>query len=857
MLKIRMYMPVLLALLSLAAAIPATASDELKIVYNVGVAPLAFEDTASRPAGLLPDVWRLWAQKAGKQIQFVKVDSFEESLQLLKDGKADLHAGLFRTPEREKFLDYSEPLLTLDHYIFTHPSVYPIKTLEKTSGLIVGVQKGGYTEKFVRSKVPANRIAVYDRFQDLVRAALEGEIKVFVATDLSLFYYLKENLQINIFEYDQDRPLYSQVYYTATKKGNPALIQQVNEGLKAIGSQERKQLEDRWIVQDFEESPQETATTRSDPEKIVLTDAEKSWLDTHPVIRVHNEKDWPPFNYFEYGTPRGLSIDYMNQVAAKLGIQIEYVTGPGWNEFLEMVKRKELDVMLNIVKTEDRMKYLLYTEAYVKNPNVIVSSEKSPYETIEALFGKTVAFPKGFFYEEVLTKSFPQIKRLPVEDTLASLKTVTFGQADAALGEAAVMRTLINKNLLSGLRISGEVSIGNPDLTNLRIGVRDDWPLLQSALMKAMAAITPREMNQIRQKWIVADKRPIDGSDVSLADASAGQTTIALSAAERAWLAGHRKIRFTGDPDWLPQEAFTSEGRYVGIVADILDLLEARLGILFERVPVKTWDEAVRLAETAEVDVLSETTSSERDTMTFTEPYLLFPVVIIAKQGTQPVPDPGELKGMRVAVVKGYGYVIPFRRQFPDLDYVEVDTVRDGLIRLSTGEVDAFLSAASTASYLMSELGLTNLRFIGSTGLSLDLGFGVRKDTPLLVSILNKALASITEEEKLKIRQKWVPAIDTSAPEAVASISYGRLIAYGIAVFLILSLVTWILIKVAKKEQLAVSFGSRWFRGLVLAGLSFFVIVVCLLGWFTLDKSKDANSDRCRRRPLRNSHNRG
>jgi len=243
-------------------------------------------------------------------------------------------------------------------------------------------------------------------------------------------------------------------------------------------------------------------------------------------------------------------------------------------------------VMLNIVKNEDRMQYLLYTEPYIKNPNVIVSSEQSPYETIQALFGKTVAFPKGFFYEEVLTKSFPQIKRLPVEDTLASLKTVTFGRADAALGEAAVMRTLINKNLLSGLRISGEVNIGNPDLTNLRLGVRDDWPLLQSALMKAMAAITPQEMNQIRQKWIGVD-------------------------------------------------------------------------------------------------------------------------------------------------------------------------------------------------------------------------------------------------------------VPTTSQETAVTLSYGRLIIYGIAVFLALSLLAWILIKAIKKEQIAVSFGSRWFRRLVLAGLSFFVIIVGLLGWFTLERNKE------------------
>jgi len=118
--KLRIYIPVLVAFSSLAAAMTAAAADELKIVYNVGVAPLKFEDAASRPAGLFPDIWRLWARKAGKKVQFVKVDSFKESLQLLKDGKVDLHAGLFKTPEREEFLDYSEQLLELNYYIFTY-----------------------------------------------------------------------------------------------------------------------------------------------------------------------------------------------------------------------------------------------------------------------------------------------------------------------------------------------------------------------------------------------------------------------------------------------------------------------------------------------------------------------------------------------------------------------------------------------------------------------------------------------------------------------------------------------------------------------------------------------------------------
>jgi hypothetical protein len=36
----------------------------------------------------------------------------------------------------------------------------------------------------------------------------------------------------------------------------------------------------------------------------------------------------------------------------------------------------------------------------------------------------------------------------------------------------------------------------------IRVHNEKDWPLLQSALMKAMAAVTPQEMAQIRQTWV-------------------------------------------------------------------------------------------------------------------------------------------------------------------------------------------------------------------------------------------------------------------------------------------------------------------------------------------------------------------
>ncbi len=532
--------------------------------------------------GYTVDLMQMMAKKVGFQfdIEFLPPD---EAMAAIKNNEVELTLNQGYSEERATFMLFGKYPFRVKAAIFSKTDRADVHNLETLAGKTCAGPKGSVIIQTIQEKYPQIRILTAESMFDALKMVSVGQADAAIM-ESNMGQYLLRKYDItdvhlagfaNLFGAEGAR-----ASYWAVAKDHAPLKSILDKAYDSLDREERQRLWNKWFQFDVAAGP-------GPPKRINLTEPETAWLDAHPVIRVHNEKDWPPFNYFEYGKPRGLSIDYMNLVAKQLGIKVEYVTGPSWNEFLEMVKRKELDVMLNIVKTEDRMKYLLYTEPYIKNPNVIVSSQASPYETIQALSGKTVAFPKGFFYEEVLTKSFPQIKRLPVEDALASLKAVAFGRADAALGEAAVVRTLINKNFISGLQISGEVKIGDPDLTNMRIGVRDDWPLLHSALMKAMAAIGPQEMNQIQEKWMVT-------------------------------------------------------------------------------------------------------------------------------------------------------------------------------------------------------------------------------------------------------------ALDIAAtPQTAVTFSYGRLIVYGIAVFLILSLLAWILIKTVKKEHIAVSFGSRWFRGFVLAGLSIFIIIVCLLGWFTLEQNKE------------------
>jgi len=61
--------------------------------------------------------------------------------------------------------------------------------------------------------------------------------------------------------------------------------------------------------------------------------------------------------------------------------------------------------------------------------------------------------------------------------------------------------------------------------------------------------------------------------------ASAPSTVLELSESELLWLQNNPTVSFTGDPNWLPFEAFDSSGQYIGIVSEHLKLISELTGI--------------------------------------------------------------------------------------------------------------------------------------------------------------------------------------------------------------------------------------------------------------------------------------
>ena len=233
---------------------------------------------------------------------------------------------------------------------------------------------------------------------------------------------------------------------------------------------------------------------------------------------------------------------------------------------------------------------------------------------------------------------------------------------------------------------------------------------------------------------------------------------IQLTSKEKDWLADHKKIRIGVDPAWPPFEFFDATKFYSGIASDYVRRLNENLKINMAPVPNLSWPEVMNKARAGEIDVLPcvVKTPERAKFLLFSEPYISFPMVILTREDAPFVSGVQDFGNGKVAVVKGYVTQELMQRDYPDREFYLAKDIDGALRAVSKGKIDAFVGNLASITYTTQKLGLTNLKVATATPYKYELAFAVRKDWPELTSIISKALASITEEEKTAIRNKYL-----------------------------------------------------------------------------------------------------
>lgn len=483
-----------------------------------------------------------------------------------------------------------------------------------------------------------------------------------------------------------------------------------------------------------------------------LTSAEATWLREHESIRLAVDDNNPPANYRDdRGKLTGIHIEYMERISAKLGIEIAFI-GSNWDTALARAMEHEVDGIINANTTPERQERLNFTESYFQTPDALLSRTDTPnFKTRDSFSDKRVAIIRGSIRVEVFREYAPEAQIIEVGSVTEAAELVSEGRADAFLDELAVVQNLLEEYHLPNLKLNSLVFF--PRTGSARVGLRSDEPVLLSLFNKAIAALTPEEHREIRGKYIFTD------STVSV------QNELMLTEAEQAWLSEHPVVRVGVDSAYAPIEFRRGQGGHVGLSIDYLNLIGERLNITFEPVERRNWTQLIELARRREIDMFASmaATPFRRHFLSFTDPYVSVPVLVYTKDSVRFVGSISELEGKSVGAVQGYAEWDWLAEDYPRLRVMPYQTVEAALRALAGGAIDAYVGNLVTTSHYLRELELSGVHVAGETDYTLDLSFAVRRDWPELLSILDKALAALPENETRLIYQRWVPTqIDTS-----------------------------------------------------------------------------------------------
>ncbi|MCF8087029.1 MAG: transporter substrate-binding domain-containing protein [Desulfotignum sp.] len=682
----------------------------------------------NQPFGLSIDVMALLGARLGIAFEYINGYRWSELVTLFRENRVDLLQSAYKTPAREQFGRFTSPYYK-DKTVFVVPSHSPgISDITDMSGKIVAIPKGWAYETYLTDHYPDIQVLTVKNTEDAFHAVINQKADAAIELSAVARYLIKKNyltgLKISGWfnEYDNND---HKALHIMVRKDWPILHQMLEKALLTLTPGDIAALEYKWLG----EIRPGTAGALN------LTPEENAFLDTHAKIRVANETDWPPFDFLLNGEPAGFAIDYVRLLAEIVGLDLEFINGYTWSQLLEKGRKKEIDLFPGLWKSPDREEFLAFSRPYIQLINVLVTQKDAPpVHSLAEMTDQKIALPAGYTLTEMVMDQFPGLDYVMVKNPAEGIKLVSLGRADGFVGALGIVNYIIKQQFINNVHVAGEIEL-DQDLP-LHMAVRKDWERLATILDKAMKQVDPLQYDAIVQKW-VGSMDP------------AGELTT-LTREEKAYLSAKKQISLCVRPDAPPFEFMDSNNEYSGIVADFYQLLSRKIGV-----PIQV---AGKNVPAGGCDITAVMTDHEADP-SFMQPgsaYAGYPLVVATDRNALYINTLEAVGDKPIAVCTRAPFFTDIQTRYPDVTVIPVDSVVQGLEKVQKGEVFGLVDTAPAIGHYIQENNLFDLKISGELPYQVRLHPGIRADDPVLFQIVEKAILSLTPEEKKQIFQNWM-----------------------------------------------------------------------------------------------------
>jgi PAS domain S-box-containing protein len=473
-----------------------------------------------------------------------------------------------------------------------------------------------------------------------------------------------------------------------------------------------------------------------------FTQQEKQYIQNNPKVTVGSIDSYAPFSFLNGSSKIGFTQDLLSIISKKSGLEFEKIGGT-WPEVYGQFETGKIDIISELSYKTSRLPFTIYTKPYYEIPIGVFTNNDFPnYTGIESLKNKKVGVVKNSYLVDVL-HTIKDIEVVEIESTDGRFFALKNNEVDAVLSNALSSHR-IEQLMLSNIKLAGIFTHHLVNAEDLRFGINKDKPILASIINKTLNSIPYSTLSKLRKKWIVDNQH--------------SQNKIKLNPKEQEYLYNKKYVTMCIDPNWMPFESFDENNNYIGMSADYYKIFEEKLPIEFQLVKTKTWDESLNHAKNRKCDILSlaMSTPSREKYLDFTTPYLSVPLVVATKLNVPFINGMSDLQGKKLGITQGYAFVEILRQQYPNLDIIEVENIDEGLDKVRQDELYAFIGTLATVAYKLQTDLSSELKIAGKLSNHWELGIGVRDDDPILLDVLQKAIDSVSYEQRREILNKWI-----------------------------------------------------------------------------------------------------
>ncbi|OPL13308.1 MAG: amino acid ABC transporter substrate-binding protein [delta proteobacterium MLS_D] len=231
-------------------AVTATADDtprSITVATDATWPPMEMVDENKNIVGFDIDFFTAVAKEAGLDVQF-KNTAWDGIFAGIAAGKYDaIISSVTITEERRETMDFSLPYINAGQVLIVPREVDDVTVLDDLKGKRVGAQIGT-TGAFEVTKTDGVELRSYDEIGLAFEDMAAGRIHAVVCdTPVAANYALQRDEYRDKFKIVGE-PFTDEYYGIVVRKGNQALLDLINKGIKAV--QEKgidKELEDTWL----------------------------------------------------------------------------------------------------------------------------------------------------------------------------------------------------------------------------------------------------------------------------------------------------------------------------------------------------------------------------------------------------------------------------------------------------------------------------------------------------------------------------------------------------------------------------------------------------------------------------------